>query len=298
VTTETFAPRSTCPSQLDSLESELTECWDAIFQEIDSGELELPLMPRNAQEVICLANDQNADLADLAAVIQRDQDLAGQVLRFANSATFDSGQTVSSLQQAASRLGVEFIANAALAITLKSDFFRIPELETVATDIWKHALASAFYGREIACVKRCNVECQYLCGLLHTIGKPVGLKLLSSMKKRGQITLPTDDLVRLSEAAHSQIGTRLAQNWGLPKQVIYVCQWYQSPGLAEEFQDETAMTYLSDLLARQVLNPDRVDEEALQADGVFEQLNLCPDEVAELFERGAEVGTMVNSMNP
>jgi hypothetical protein len=41
-----------------------------------------------------------------------------------------------------------------------------------------------------------------------------------------------------------------------------------------------------------------VDEEALQADGVFEQLNLCPDEVAELFVRGEEVGTMVNSMSP
>lgn len=57
------------------------------------------------------------------------------------------------------------------------------------------------------------------------------------------------------------------------------------------------MTYLSDLLARRVLNPDSVDEEALQADGVFEQLNLCPDEVAELLKRGEEVGTMVNSMN-
>jgi len=290
-------PKPRFPDVLEQVEPDLAACWLTMLDEIRQGGLKLPLMPRAAQRVIGLANDPNSDVADLVDVIQKDQALAGHILRIANSAAFGAAESISSLQQAATRLGMKFIADSAFAISLKSDMFRIPGLEDVAASIWKHALAAGVYGREIARAKRHNIESQYLCSLLHTIGKPVALNLLATLRARNQWRVANSDLILLTETAHAQLGSTLAAQWDLPRQIIHVCQWYQFPGRSPEFEQETAMTYLSSRLGQWVVQPEAWAEDELRQGPVFQLLNLYPDEVDELLERREEVIATVDAMN-
>lgn len=283
--------------ELEAVDSDLAAYWVAMMEGIQQGNLNLPLMPRAAQNVIGMANNPETDVAELAAVIQRDQALSGHVLRIANSAAFGGRESISSLQQAATRLGMKFVADAAFAVSLKSDMFRVKGLEHVAAAIWKHALAAAVYGKEIARVRRRNIECQYLCGLLHTIGKPVGLNLLAKLRIQNEWELTDADLLLLNETAHPQLGGRLVEEWSLPRQIVHVCRFYQQPKAVTEFEEETAMTYLSSRLAEWVVGEFAGDEAELRADGIFQQLNLYPDEVDELLGLRETVSETVDALN-
>ena len=62
---------------------------------------------------------------------------------------------------------------------MQSGVFRVPGYEPVLNQLWRHALASGAFAKEIARVRRLNVESAFLCGLLHSVGKPALLQLSS-----------------------------------------------------------------------------------------------------------------------
>src|SRR5438552_15043039 len=53
---------------------------------IEGGEIELPLLPQVAGQVILMTADEKSDASKLSALIHQDQALAGHVPRIANSA--------------------------------------------------------------------------------------------------------------------------------------------------------------------------------------------------------------------
>ena len=57
----------------------------ALVKKLDAGEVELPLLPQVASQVMALAADATADAAKLSSLIHQDQALAAHVLRIANS---------------------------------------------------------------------------------------------------------------------------------------------------------------------------------------------------------------------
>jgi HD-like signal output (HDOD) protein len=265
-------------------------------EELNRGKLELPLLPQAASQVLSLANDPNSDLSDLAALIQRDQALASHVLRAANSAAFNGGEPICSLQQAITRLGMKFVADIAFAISVRGEVFTVPGFSQEAVQIWQHALASAAFGREIARLKRVNIEGQYLCGLLHTVGKPVALTKLARMRDHFQWPLSNAEILQLAAACHPQLGARLATAWNLPRQVATVCQWYPAPEAAPEFVDEVAMTFLSHQLARWATE-DAGSAEEIAEHPVVEMLSIYPDELATLTEKMPQVLASVRELH-
>ena len=67
--------------------SPLEHCRTALRLGLDSDELKLPVLPKIAGEILALVSDANAQMGDLAALIEKDQVLAGYVIKVANTAT-------------------------------------------------------------------------------------------------------------------------------------------------------------------------------------------------------------------
>ncbi|MDH4329025.1 MAG: HDOD domain-containing protein [Nitrospira sp.] len=59
----------------------------ALLPKLDRGNIELPLLPQVASQVMALTSDPAADAAKLSSLIHQDQALAAHVLRIANSLT-------------------------------------------------------------------------------------------------------------------------------------------------------------------------------------------------------------------
>jgi len=278
-----------------------------VVERVASGKVDLPLLPQVAGQVLTLAGNANTDAAQLSGLIHRDPALAGQVLRIANSAAYLPRMPIVSLQQAVARLGLNAVTEIALVASMQSGTFRVPGYEADLKRLWRHAIASALFGKEIARLRRSNVEAAFLCGLLHAIGKPALLQLVADIHKTmvdAHLTAgpgPDDSSTRatireLLDELHTGVGLRIARMWGLPRPVVAAIATYACYGQTREFSPEALITCLADRLATDLTEPECFTEEALRDHPVFGDLNLYPVDVTALLAKRTQVSEHVESM--
>jgi HD-like signal output (HDOD) protein len=283
----------------------------AVVERVATGQVTLPLLPQVASQVVMLAGNPSADAAQLSGLIHRDQALAGQVLRIANSPGYMPKMPIVSLQQAVARLGLNAVTEIAFVASVQGGTFRVSGYEADLKKLWRHAIASAAFGKEVARVRRSNVESAFLCGLLHAVGKPAVLQVVADVERSlldspTRVTAGSNTKAQLAEAVrsvlpglfdelHMGVGLRIADVWNLPRPVVNAIATYaqpETPGLTPE----AAITCLADRLATDLCEPGRFDEDELRAHPIFAQLNLYPDDIAGLRAKRAQVTQVVDSM--
>jgi HD-like signal output (HDOD) protein len=268
----------------------------ALVERIDKDRIDLPVLPQVAGKVMALANDPSADAARLSALIHQDQALAAHVLRIANSPAYMPRTPIASLQHAVAMLGVNQLSEIAVTISLKSGTVKIPGHEADVRQLWRHALASGAYAKEIARMRRYNVESAYLCGLLHAVGKPVVLKTVTTIAVEMHIPLEPSAIIAFIDGYHSRIGSLIATEWALPPQVAQAITYYGMYEQAPSHRQEAMMTCLADRLATYILIPDSFDDQTLREHSVFADLNLYPNDIDALLSLKEKVLNLVDTM--
>lgn len=270
---------------------------NAIVDGIRGAKLELPVMPRVASRIFALSHDVNADTADLSQLIHSDPSIASHVLRIANSASFGGGESIVSLQQAVTRLGMKLLGEIAICVSIQGNLYRAKGFEREIARLLKRALAAAAYGKEIARKRRRNVEGQFLCGLLHAVGKPICYQLVSVAQEQLGLRLSPEQAEQVVNALEGKVAAKVAADWKLPRQIQITTVYHSRYAEAPAFADECAATYLSAILAHWLVEPDKIDSAALAADPVFERLNFYPDDAQDLLDRADEVRALVSAMS-
>lgn len=264
---------------------------------IEKDAFELPMLPQVASQAMSMASDPNACLEDLSDLIHKDQVLAGNVLRIANSAAFCGGsEQVVSLSQALARMGMALMGEIAMSASLKNGIFEAKGHEDLVKALFSHSLAAGNFGKEIARMKRYNVEGQYLGSLLHAIGKPVVLKMVIAAKKTLDADIAKNEVLALIEKFHVQLGKKISLKWKLPQTVDHSIEYYLKYEEAKQFKNEAMMTALSHHLASWALQTEAIDDEALKKHPIFMALNIYPDEAETLMEKKDKIVETVNSM--
>lgn len=269
----------------------------ALVQKIERGEVELPLLPQVASQVMALTSDPSADAAKLSSLIHQDQALAAHVLRIANSPAYMPRSPVVSLQHAVAMLGINLLSEIAFTASLKTGAFQVAGHEDEVKYLWRHSLASGAFGKEVARARRINVESAYLCALLHGIGKPVVLRTTATLAREHHIPHEKPVFAQLVEGYHTRVGGLIADKWGLPKQVVEAIQYYADYDHAGTFRQECMLTCVADRLATHLLTPDSLPEEELRDHPVFAELNLYPSDIDQLLASRDKVLGVVNAMN-
>ncbi len=272
---------STVPTEKDRT----GELRSQITAQLEQGILDLPLLPVVANQVLQLSGDPNAEVKQLSSLIQQDQALAGQILRIANSPAYLPRSPIVSLQQAIAWLGMNMLAGLAFSVSVQNGVFLIKGYEKEVRALWSHALATGLYGKEIARRIRHNVENAFLCGLLHTIGKPVILHLILSTLSNQEDSPSWVSLEPIIQEYHIAAGIKLGEVWQLPDPVREAIRLYpdHSYSLSTSPTKGTIITCLSDHLASYSLGISSLDETALRALPVIQDLNLYPDDVDGLL---------------
>lgn len=283
---------------------------EGVQRRIDAGDVQVPLLPKVAAEVLALAQDPRSDAARLAALIHGDQALAGHVLRLANSAALSARAPIVSLRQAVARLGMAEIGGIALAASLQGGVFQLAGHEARLLDLWRHALASGAFAREIARVRRAGVETAYLCGLLHTIGKPVVVRLAQQEATAAGVSLSPESIDALIELHYVAIGARVAREWKLPAVVAAAISHHRDLQRAGPQAAEAATTWLAGRLASSLLVPEgqesfaagqaanAIEARPLADDPAVAELNLYQDDIAALLAAGPAVRALVEAVAP
>jgi len=266
-------------------------------QILSNKKIEVPMLPDVASRVLALSNDPDSDAAQLANLIQGDQALAGHVMQIANSAAYTPNSSLVSLQQAIARLGMSLITEISIAASLNAKLFKAPGFEGRISEIWFHALCTAMWGKEVARVSKQNVEASFLCGLLHSIGRPVILQELSEYACEHDISISQDEALLLEQYFHIKFGEVIVQKWGMPIIVLESVQYYEDYNDAPKNKEEAMVIHGAAMLAKVMDVEDadaRLDE--ILSDEVFANLNLYDDEIEKLKQQAEKVKASVEAM--
>ena len=123
---------------------------DALRMQIEQDNIDVPMLPKVANRVIQLTQNADSDAEELSRLIQSDQPLAAHVMRIANSALYSPSTTLVSLQQAITRLGMQIIAEIALAASINSKVFNAPGFGAIISQQLKHSLHCGLWAKEVA----------------------------------------------------------------------------------------------------------------------------------------------------
>jgi HD-like signal output (HDOD) protein len=251
-------------------------------QLVDGRKIEVPMLPEVASRVLALSNDPDSDAAQLANLIQGDQALAGHVMRIANSAAYTPNASMVSLQQAIARLGMGVITEISLVASLNSKMFDAPDYKGRIAEIWSHALCTALWGKEVARTSKRNVEASFLCGLLHSIGRPVVLQSISDYQREHQISVSNDEALVLEQLFHVGFGEVVVEKWGMPIIVQESVQFYQNYAESKRSVEQAMVINAAAKLASEMLVPAESDFDEVLSGIVFADLNLYEDDIETL----------------
>jgi HD-like signal output (HDOD) protein len=263
----------------------------ALTRGLTAGTLGLPVLPEIAGRVLALANNLNTDIADLCQLIEQDQTLAATVLRYANSAAFAVGEPVVSLHDAMMRMGMTTVSGIALAACLEGREFSTPAYDGYRRRVRTHALVAANLSRDLARRARCNLDMVFMCALMHTIGKPVALRLLTEVQGDAMRPLTEVEAVMLAEEYEGTAAQAALRAWNLPPHVQIAALHYHLPTEAPEFKRETVLTALAGRLATWVTEDLPADEAALREIPEWKLAGFDDGVIEESIELARQVRT-------
>lgn len=137
--------------------------------------LELPPLSDTAQRIIKLRANPNADISDLAQIVETDPSLAAQVVSWAASPYYSAPGKIRSIHDAIVRvLGFDMVLNLALGLSLGRSLTIPRDGSHGIYPYWQQAVYMAAAIEALVTIiprdQRPSFGMSYLCGLLHNFG--------------------------------------------------------------------------------------------------------------------------------
>jgi putative nucleotidyltransferase with HDIG domain len=208
----------------------------------------LPLLPGVVMRLLNLDPDSEEYFDDLLAIASSEPSLAVRVLRCANSAASAPSQPITSLTQAANRIGAARCGQLAMAVAVARVFVpRTPEQR----ELWAHSLRVASLSRLIAASNGARTEiCEaaYTAGLVHDIGRFAMFeretgdfdRVAESAWETPQDLLKVED--KLLGYDHTRVGQLICERWGLSPPLVDIVRHHHRPVNSSERADRKTLT--------------------------------------------------------
>jgi HD-like signal output (HDOD) protein len=260
--------------------------------------LKIPVLPDVVSQVIGLINHPNADANTLARLIHKDQALAGYVLRVSNSPIFAGSREITTLRQAIARIGAKTLGKIALSVTMQGKVFKADGYEVVMKDVWRQSLTAGAFAQEIGKMINDRNESLYLCGLLHSVGKPVILQALEDLRCEFDMELSFEGGIALMDEFHRVVGRKVAEQWKLSEPVRHACIHYLEPEKSDGSLKEVRITFLAYRLAKFIdVDPTEDDLLALADNPSTAALRLKEKHMIELASRLPRIRAVLEAMS-
>lgn len=189
--------------------------------EICMQPIELPVFNPVALELLQLLADPDTDISVITDTIYKDQALAIQILKLANSSAYAGRARMETIKDSVNRLGARLITNLAMAASQAAlHTSESPVVNAVMQDLWQHSYACALGCRSLAISTGHGglADHAYLAGLLHDIGKLYLLKAMERISRDSTppIEIDRETLLDVFSDMHVEQGYRLMWHWNIP----------------------------------------------------------------------------------
>lgn len=191
-----------------------------IRQKIDSGDVELPVFDDIALRINKEVRENKLNADHICKILEEDQVLVADLLRMANSSFFSGLSPVSSLREAAVRLGVRQIASIVFSVSQKRLYSASKGMfQARLTRLWQHTSAVSIGARWLAANAgyRNLADEAFVAGLLHDIGKLSLICVLESLINSENLQLTDEVVDTVLQQMHCEHGAELLTEWNLPE---------------------------------------------------------------------------------
>ncbi|OYT89267.1 MAG: hypothetical protein CFE46_02260 [Burkholderiales bacterium PBB6] len=211
----------------------------------------LPAMPEVAARLLTSFDRDDLSLHEVASLIGRDQALSAQVLRMANSARYAHHAKVSSLNDAAQRLGLRALRDLTLTACVARAFPEVPGFDRM--HFWRGTLAVAAYAQAMAPALKVQADTAYLGGLMLRTGQL--LMMLEDAGACADVALHAMELdSRIGFEAvvlgctHPEVTSELARHWGFPRGLVTAFGAAADPMVVRPFNELGAALRLASVV--------------------------------------------------
>ncbi|WP_300158510.1 HDOD domain-containing protein [Solidesulfovibrio sp.] len=262
-------------------------------EEIIQKALAIPQMPMPVQKVLAYIGNPEADLRQLARIIEYDPGLTVNVLRMANSSFFGGGGKVTSVREALMRLGLNrvyqlVIASGVAPMTryeIKGYGLRPGELLEHSVAV---ATASETLARELGLVAPPHT---FTAGLLVNIGK-TALGSFLEVDAGPILTLAHERQIPFEKAEqeilgidHAELGAILLERWSIPTPIVNVVRYRLRPDDCPEPDLALDLVHVGDVIAKMTGIGMGIDGmQYTPSAAVFARLDVTPEQMEAVME--------------
>jgi HD-like signal output (HDOD) protein len=185
--------------------------------------VKLPVMPEVAHTLIRTLSDENADMATVRRIIDKDPALTATLLRMANSAMFGLSRTVTSLDNALNVVGMSQVRARALGICM-ANAVRLPDSMS-RMDFWRYCMVCAGYAKVLAGWTHADEQQAWLTAMMLRLGEA----LIGQVRPHDLVAIglqpcaPGERWLRERQTLgfdEGQITAAMAARWDFPGEVI------------------------------------------------------------------------------
>jgi putative nucleotidyltransferase with HDIG domain len=247
---------------------------DALRARLDSPDVAIPMLPDFAHRVIEMVSDEDVSVAQLAAVVSKDQVLASRLLGLANSAYFAAMSEISTVQEAIVRMGTAAVRNLVVTVCFYSRMQDRNVYGEQGKPLLEHGIGTAYMSRLVAEWVDSDEEEAFMYGLLHDIGKLVILKAAYDVRRQIGSDVPREVLDEVMREMHPHVGAVVLRRWRLPSMLDEPIVCHHDWQAAKVAPRKAAITYFANRLSHRYGFGCEQDTTDVLADPVCAELKV------------------------
>lgn len=262
----------------------------------------IPQMPMPVQKVMAYIGNPEADLRQLAKLIEHDPGLTVNVLRMANSAFFGGPGKVTTVKDALLRLGMQRVYQLVIASGVAPlTRFAIKGYGLRPGELLEHSVAVATASETLA--RELEIAAPpytFTAGLLVNIGKTVLGTFLEVdaepiLELAHERQIPFEQAERLVLGIdHAELGALLLAHWSIPEPIVNVVRYRLCPDDCPVPDVALDLVHVGDVIAKMTGIGMGIDGlQYAPSEAVFARLDVTPlqmeNVMAAILEHIAEV---------
>ena len=216
---------------------------------------DLPPFPQVAQKAMAALGNPDCSVEELVHIIEYDQAITANVLRFCNSAYLGLPEKIRTLHQAIPYLGQKkLLSIIQTCCSMKYFAGSTPGYDLRVGELWRHSVSCAILSQILG--EKIQHEHQdelFTAGLLHDIGKLVLSiyveedfdKIYNLVQKNNLSFLEAEQEVIGMD--HAQVGGNIVRKWEFPDSICQCVEYHHKPDKISDSDYLTTIVHIADL---------------------------------------------------
>ena len=237
-------------------------------------DIEVPALPHAVTEFVDKANNPDADVKELAGIVETCPGLTIELLRYVNSSAFSPSQPIRNVRQAIAHIGIRGATTYLIAAGIKAATSAVKSRLLNHRNFWNESFQRALFARATASHLKLDPDLAFIAGLLQDFLLPAltnrfdqeYVRFLEEDAKEGR------DLIDWEQERfgwnHATAAAVAAKQWRLPDDLL--CAFYYHHSLKTTLSRPEAEFFHLFPVSLASLLPD--------------QLKQCPAGIRELIK--------------